>query len=347
MGDGKHSPHQSRSTRGCFRNVILVWLFVSACARAQGPAVLPRGVDIRIHAQPAEATVGDPITLDLDVTAPPGSKVTVSNPGTRAGAFEILDFQPGPIGLRDRKPQANTASVEHRARIVAAIYKTGQYTFPPVQVVVRTADANYLESSSPPVTVTVTSVLTPQDQELRDLKRQADLPGSKYWVLWAALGAALLAGAGLAWWYRARRRRCWASSDVYASIDLLQAAEDELRDLIGRGLLERGFVKQFYVALADVVRKAAEAVFGVPAREMTTSEVMQALRDRSVAAPGSTVERIETLLLACDLVKFAKYHPAQAENESAVREASGVLQDCRAFRTQPEAAPMPEAGPSR
>jgi glutamate synthase (NADPH/NADH) small chain len=48
----------------------------------------------------------------------------------------------------------------------------------------------------------------------------------------------------LAWRLVKRRRRPAAALPIHPELDPLELAETELRDLVGRGLLEKGFVKQ-------------------------------------------------------------------------------------------------------
>ncbi len=72
-------------------------------------------------------------------------------------------------------------------------------------------------------------------------------------------------------------------------------------------MLARGEVKEFHIAAADMLRTYAERRYGVDAREMTTHEVLAALRKRR--ADARFVDGLSAFLEQCDLVKFAKVRP--------------------------------------
>jgi hypothetical protein len=124
-------------------------------------------------------------------------------------------------------------------------------------------------------------------------------------------------------------------------LDPLDLAEADLRDLLGRGLLEKGLVKQFYVSLSDIIKKILEAGYSVQTYEKTTSEIMASLRNGSRAAAASEIERIESLLINCDLVKFAKYIPPKAETETVLKSTMDLLESCRKLRESPPAESPP------
>lgn len=336
-------------------NPVILSLFYSMLPfllTAQTPPSLPPGVDIKIQAQPQQATVGDPIHFDLDITFPAGYQVTVPNPGTQVGAFEVLEFQPGPSlpdsNTRGRSPQpgptaGHAAPAHHRARVVAAAYRTGEFEFPPLRVLLQTADGKNLEISSPPVKIRVESVLTDKDQDLKGLKRQAEIQEPVRRILWFALAALAVLLAAIAWWIWQRRRRPSMTLPPRLHVDALELAEAELRDLVGCGLLEKGLVKAFYVALSEIVKRAIEAGYGIPTLEKTTSEIMEGLRGNPRSPRAGTLDKIESLLLGCDLVKFAKYLPAAAENQAAVKRAFEVLSDCKTSKASAVAGPEPVA----
>ena len=112
-------------------------------------------------------------------------------------------------------------------------------------------------------------------------------------------------------------------------MDPYELAESELRDLVARRLLERGLVKQFYVMLTEIIKRILEARYAIQTAEKTTSEIITALQDGSGRpAKLQDLRRIESLLAACDLVKFAKYIPSKTEHEDAVESAFEILSIC-------------------
>jgi hypothetical protein len=309
-------------------------------ATAHAQAVRP-GLTLRV--EPKQATVGDPIRLDLEVSAPAGSRITVLNPGNQIGDLSVLEFYPGPVlpGNPARQPRSGTPDeIRHSARIVVAAYKTGEFEIPALSVSVQTPDGKELTLQTQPVKTRIDSILAKDDQEPKGLKKQADIQEPVRWIYWAALGCLLLLLSAVAVWLWGRRRRPGLVLPERPPLDPLDAAEAELRDLAGRDLYRKGLFKQHYVALSEIVRGALHPGFGMPTLEKTTSEIMDGLRICAPAMESGKLDRIESLLLDCDLVKFAKYLPSDSENEASLRRAFEVIEICRKNRA-PAAGPAP------
>jgi hypothetical protein len=337
---------------------LTLWIAaVSAAAQTssikEAPPSAPQGADVRIHAEPQKATIGDPIRIDLDVLLPKGYGVRLPQIGAQIGDFSVLEVYPGP-SVPDLKqtgqatPAKNPAQPEpgdaahFRARIVAALYKTGEFTFPSLDLALRDPLGKETVLPTPPAKVLIQSVLSDKDQNLADLKKQADIPEPSRWLLRLALGLLALIAAALAWWIYRRRARPSAAPYSGPLLDPLQLADAEIRDLLGRGLLEKQLIKQFYVALSDIMKRVLEAGFDIAAVEKTTDEILAELREVAVTGsiPAEELETIASFLCACDLVKFAKGIPSTAENEAAVKSAYQVLSLCRR-RKGALAAPAP------
>ncbi len=327
------------------------WCLAQNAKKTSEEGAAPPGVEVRIHAEPEKATIGDPIRIDFDIALPQGYEVRLPNLGTSEGDFSILQVFPGPTvpepAPASGQPPAKASGTpvqpgHYRARIVAAVYKTGEVTFPSLQLTLRDPSGRETPLPSPPVKVQIQSVLTDKDQTLKDLKKQAEIPEPSRWLLWAALGLLALLMAGLVWWLYRRRARRAAVPYSGPQLDPLELAEAELRDLAARGLLEKRMVKQFYVALSDIVKRVLEAGYDIVAVEKTTDEILEGLRAQD--SPPVAREELDCVALflgACDLVKFAKFTPSQTENEDSVKSAYRVLalaRNRRAARAVPVAA---------
>lgn len=297
-------------------------------------APIPPGFQLRIDANPKLATVGDPIQIDLDVTAPSGFQVNVPGLEKEIGDFSILKFYPGPKIPESATPQnsvqpssTQAGLIHHYVRIVVAVYKTGAVTFPPVQLQLVTAEGRQIPIASPPVKIEIQSVLTDKNRDLKDLKKQAEMTEPVRWALWltALLALAALGIFVLFLWKRQKR-----PSDARPTPpqDLLKSAESDLSELLARGFPENGKVKEFYILLSEIVKRILEACYGVNTAERTTSEIIDTLRGTPGPSPEN-VERIESFLVRCDMVKFAKYIPLRAEHESAAEDALQILETSR------------------
>ncbi|HPI68913.1 MAG TPA: hypothetical protein PLX41_01365 [Bacteroidales bacterium] len=89
----------------------------------------------------------------------------------------------------------------------------------------------------------------------------------------------------------------------------------ELKKLQENEIWQKGEIKKYYSCLTEIVRQYIENRFGIYALEMTTSETLAALI-RSGLKKNESYSVLESVLIASDLVKFAKYQPQASDNEN-------------------------------
>jgi hypothetical protein len=322
--------------------VIMAALLLSVVPAAIGettPALqpqLPPGVQIGIDVKPKPATIGDPIRLEFDLTMPAGYQANIPAIDKQIGDFSIFEFSPGPLIPEPGKFENQAsgiqtqagASVHHRARIIAAAYRIGTLTFPPIQIHMRTPDGKQIAIASPPAKIEIQSVLSEKGRDLKDLKKQVELSEPVRWALWLSVLLALGILGAVAWLLWRRRHRHSSSIPAAPPRDLLDMAEAELRALLARGFPDGKQVKPFYVLLSDIAKRILEAGYGIHTAEQTSSEIMDAL-DRVPGKNPEDMKRIDSFLRCCDVVKFAKYIPSTAEHESAAKDALGILEISR------------------
>ena len=93
-------------------------------------------------------------------------------------------------------------------------------------------------------------------------------------------------------------------------------------------------MKQFYIELAEILRRYVAARFGVDTFERTTAEILEALRLARLPTKGMALT--SEFFGACDMVKFAKYVPPPEETRSTVERAYLLIDETR---TREAAAP--------
>ena len=175
--------------------------------------------------------------------------------------------------------------------------------------------------------VAVTNTLQATN-DLRDIKPPVEIPAGWAWLLWVAAALLLLA---LAFWlwrrHRARGRE-------------VQVAPPVPPHLVARRRLEEALSwlhepKTFCILVSDTTRWYLEQRFDFRAPERTTEEFLRELQQTTLLSEGQK-QSLGEFLERCDLVKFARYEPWEAE----LRELHGA-----ATRLVSETEPMavPEA----
>jgi len=150
--------------------------------------------------------------------------------------------------------------------------------------------------------------------DLRGIRAPVEIPMDLRW-LWWTLGALALS-ALLFWFWRKWRKGAAPSAPVPLPAHL--RARQRLRDALA--LMSQPL--PFCVAVSDTIRSYLEERFSFHAPERTTEEFLQELKATSLVTPEQK-EGLADFLSRCDLVKFARYEPAQPElqqiYDSAVR----------------------------
>jgi large-conductance mechanosensitive channel len=89
----------------------------------------------------------------------------------------------------------------------------------------------------------------------------------------------------------------------------------ELERLRNEKLWQNGETKKYYIRLTEIIRQYLENRFGINSLELTTSETLEALVKTGFKKDES-YSKLRSVLTGADLVKFAKYKPEPAENET-------------------------------
>jgi len=213
-----------------------------------------------------------------------------------------------------------------------------------VRVVYKDAAGKEGSVAARRIPITVTSVLTEGQNEPADLKRPAEMPERGLW-LWVLLLALLVAAlVAFLWWRRRRRRRPVGETSLPAAPPrpAHEIAYAELQRLLSTNLLEKGMVKEFYIELAEIIRRYLGSRYRIDTFDRTSSEILESLR--MTRAPVKAMAMISEFLSACDLVKFAKHLPDRDETRRTVEGAYRLVDETRVVETPVAAAPAAVAG---
>jgi hypothetical protein len=118
------------------------------------------------------------------------------------------------------------------------------------------------------------------------------------WLIPALLaGGALLAMAGYAAWRWRRRQR------MPRALLPFEIALQRLEDI--RSLMDPSSVREFSIAISDIVRAYIEASFEVTATHLTTEEFLRDLLESSNSSLAAHRNLLAEFLRQCDVAKFA------------------------------------------
>lgn len=334
--------------------VLLAVLWAVPWASAQDGAAAPgadadsvsssvqRGpVTVTARLQPAAISIGDTLTLTLEVRAAPGVEVLLPEFGQSLQRLPILDFVPA-----SRIDDEGHSVATQRYRLQPQ--HSGEQQVPPMMV--EFVDRRPGQQNAPPgedayevlterLPFTVASVL-PADasSDLHPARgvMAAPLLGADRVSTLAVVGAVLLGVAVLLGLLIRHQRR--APRPVAAD----QVALARLLALRERPLTQAEHMEPFFVELTDIVRRYVEDRFGLHAPELTTEEFLDAAAhspDLSRAQQGFLRE----FLSSADRVKFARHVPSREAAEAALDAVSQFIEQTRAAEPVEGPAHIPEA----
>ena len=286
-------------------SALAIWFALLAYAI---PSALAQSspLELVMEVEPETIYVGDPFTITLSATYPSDHFVIFPQVESNWGQFEVRNQTSLPT--TDNGDGALTSSIQ----IEAVLFSTGDIPTPELSVAIRNPDGEIINRPVPPIDVRVESV-SGNDDELRDIKPQAELPvpfnplsiveGRERL---SALTAASALGLALLAFYLWRRRLSPLQPDPGTPAEIALRELDRIASL---PLEPDPDFKERYTLVSDCLRTYLWSQFDVPAPELTTRQTLRSLE--SVEIQDSDTADLARILDECDLVKFARFLPNQ------------------------------------
>jgi hypothetical protein len=259
-------------------------------------------------------TVGDPIHYTVTLTYPADSKLATPEKPAELGLWSVAD-------MKVSSPQTKSGSASQDIIYSLIAFSTGAIEAPEIAYTITSSTGTVLTITTSSTTIPVESVLEKYgDQgDIRDIK-----PPMAIINLWPFIILILIiAAAGI--WYYVRKRKLAAGQAVPAAParPAHEVALEDLDKLEHSGLISEERIKEYYIALADIVRTYLGAAYGIETLDRTTSEIFTQLRgavkDLKITMP------VRELFDNCDLVKFAKYRPQATECSADLGRARTIV----------------------
>ena len=281
---------------------LVVLLLVTNFAQAQQST--NRNVNVRAELARNEITIGDQIYLDVNISAPPGTKVLPLDPA-------VLNAMLGVEVIKDEELRtvAENPELLLEQRLLITSFDTGYVTIQPLPIYYEDAMGLRDTAFTTDFLLTVRGAVVSAEDDILPIKPIIEEPRNllDYWWVLALLGL-LLVGLG----YREYRRRRAAPVPTKSGPPPPAHARalTALDNLEAKKLWQAGRTDAYYVELTRILRTYLEERFDLPALEMTTRQITQALSSRSELNREQRDE-LSKLLQLSDLVKFAKATPAE------------------------------------
>jgi len=262
--------------------------------------------------------IGEQLELHLAVRYHEGSKKSVVTwpefHDSIAPGIDIVKDDSISTKLADRP----SVLYEQAKSMTITAFDSGRYNIPPIRFIVDSdtvqTDTLHLYVSTVPVDTT---------QPIKDIKDIYDVPPAPAvapqpspvnWWLWGGIAAAVIAAGIIAWILTRKKPEIVVPAPA---VHVLLPHERVLEELAALGRKKQwlsGESKAYHVAQTEILRGWIAERYRIPAREMTTTEIIRSLHVKQVHPSG--IMQLERILNTADLVKFAKAFPSNEEIET-------------------------------
>lgn len=264
-----------------------------------------------------DAWLGDPVTLTVHVHFDDTWEIGLVELADRVGPMHVLS-QTWSEPRRDPETQLN--ELEFQARV--AWYRLGDFVVAPIAIRATPVQGPPIQIRTPELKISIAPMLQAEDSDWAPPKGQLSIPGSTS-VAVIVLAVFLLLGtvAALVLWFR------WTKTPKPKPVDPrlppIEEALASLKALTHGSLLKEGRTKPFYVEINGIIHLLYARLFGIPALELTGTEIAAFLEEAQMDASFRAVNA--AFQQACDAVKFARYLPSQAEITEVVNWAHQII----------------------
>lgn len=287
-----------------------------------GSAVLAQ--DFKVRLDSSKILIGNQTALTLQVKLTDGRKVRFPNlPDTIAPGLEVV-----------RQLATDTSEVDGglllTKRYLITSYDSGSYVVPQIPVLFFNGSKVDTLLTQPLKlrvnTVAVDSTKVP----LFGIKGNVKAPYTFQEIALAILSVLLLVALifGIYRYFKRKKNEPIFTFRKKVVEPAHVIALRELDQLKQRKLWQNGYVKEYYSELTDILRKYLEMRLDISAMEMTSFEILIAVKEQGYSN-SSVYDRLMVMLNTSDLVKFAKHNADPIENDSAAKCVYDFIDDSK------------------
>lgn len=302
------------------KSQILVWILMLAGVLTGNAA----GITAKAKLDSAYILMGKQTALHVEVVGELASDGALSVIDSMWNKIEIVD-----LGKPEITDLGNNRK-ELKQDIIIQSFDSGMYAVPPVFFI---SSRDTVATDNPVLKVLpipVDTLVTIHDYaDVSDVDRKLFdyLPDwATDYGLWILLAIIVIGGAAFIYfkWLRQGKLPLMPKRKPVPPYNL---AMQQLKHLDSEKLCERGEEKQFYTRLTDILRVYLSGRFGINAMEMTSTQIMNALRNNEETRNSERM--MQQILEIADFVKFAKVRPLPEDNKLAMTSALSFVEDTK------------------
>ena len=280
-----------------------------------------------VVAQNAIATVdrkkillGEQITLNLKLE-------NVATATTAINQWFVINDTFNHLQVSVRKP-IDTVEVNgttsYLQQIAITSFDSGQWVLPALSVsLVQKNNGSIQNLLTDSILIDVLPVNVDSLVNYHDIKEIIDVPVQPDYLLYAIIAASIILLALVAWWLFKKYGGKKNVPPYTAPVHALEQALSQLYALQQQLPIQQGHA-DFYTALTSICRQYIMLQLGIKSQQATSDELMVLLG--VYLQPQQQRTAFYQLLRLADIVKFAKYIPADDQQQTSITTAIHTIQ---------------------
>lgn len=231
-----------------------------------------------------------------------------------------------------------------RQRLLITSFDSGYFEISPMEFRFHSAsDTSVFVSNTGSLFLQVYTPEVDTTQAFKPIKGPVAEPYSFMELLpWILLGLAGLALLVMLFWYLRKRKK---NQPVFIrkAKPMLPPhiiAMEKLENLRLAKVWQQGRLKEYFTTLTDITREYLELRFHFDAPEMTTDEILHAIREHGINK--EVTQKLKSVLELADLVKFAKENPTALENDLSLSHCVDFVNETKQIAESVEGKNMSE-----
>ncbi|MBL1212271.1 MAG: hypothetical protein HND52_02830 [Ignavibacteriae bacterium] len=274
-----------------------------------------------------EYIVGDYIHYTLEVIY--DKEITTEMPSLK-DTISVLEF----IKEYPVEREEKDSEVKELYHVVYSKYDSAGVTIPSIPIKYFVAgDENPREIKTNEVEIVVRTLEVNPQGDIQDVKAPIKYPVDwLFWLIIVLIILLVLIGLYFLYGYYKKKRAGTEVQKVVVKIPPHKIALKHLSELEEKKLWQQGKVKDYHSEVTGIIRQYFEERFNFYALEMTSTEVLDKLKN--VKEAQSIFDKTRDFLSNADLVKFAKFQPLPSVNEEMMKQANEIVRQTIPMESQ-------------
>lgn len=313
------------------KHILIVLSLVSILIFYDNEILIAQEPTVQIKFDTNNVTIGDPINLLLQFSSQKPQKVIFPFLQDSIGGLEIVKkFNIDTIKEKDK--------FILQQRLIITAFDSGTFVIPPLTFMLEKKETNDLYPiTTDSISLHFKTLEVDTTKPIKDIKAPLDEPFTLDELLpyiIAILGIIGLAFVAFIIWKKYKSREVIKELDYDPKIPPDVTALLALEELEKAKLWQTGKIKLYHSRLTEILRLYIYRVFNIKALEMTSSEILENLKN---ILQESQFSMLEEILERADLVKFAKFEPLADENaQSLIKAIEFVKETYKIFSSKEE-----------